>query len=86
MGLVRRILNCDGKYVAGMNKLTVGLTRTTEVVRHRQGGDPSTSRKSPGRTKYETVTLEQGITHDTEFQSWPTRYGILEEDSGRRYR
>jgi phage tail-like protein len=63
-------LNCDGKCVAGMNKLAVGLTRTNEVVQHRQGGDPSTSRKSPGRTKYEAVTLEQGITHDTEFQSW----------------
>ena len=63
-------LKWDGEYVAGMNKLTVGLTRTSEVVQHRQGGDPSTSRKSPGRTKYEAVTLEQGITHDTEFQSW----------------
>ena len=63
-------LNWDGKYVAGMNKLTVGLTRTTEVVQHRQGGDPSTSRKLPGRTKYNAVTLEQGVTHDTEFQSW----------------
>ena len=53
-------LKWDGEYVAGMNKLTVGLTRTSEVVQHRQGGDPSTSRKSPGRTKYEAVTLEQG--------------------------
>ena len=49
---------------------SVGLTRTSEVVQNRQGGDPSTGRKSPGRTKYEAVTLEQGITYDTEFQSW----------------
>jgi phage tail-like protein len=63
-------LKWDGKYVAGMNKLTVGLTRTSEVVHHRQGGDPSTNPKSLGRTKYEAVTLERGITYDTEFQSW----------------
>ena len=63
-------LKWDGKCVAGISKLTVGLNRTTEVVQYRQGGDPSTSRKSPGRTKYDAVTLEQGVTHDTEFQSW----------------
>ena len=66
-------LNWDGKYVAGMNKLSVGLTRPTEVVQHRQGGDPSTSRKLPPRTKYDAVTLEQGVTHDTEFQSWANK-------------
>jgi len=63
-------LKWDGKCVAGISKLTVGLNRTTEVVQHRQGGDPSTSRKLPGRTKYDAVTLERGVTHDTEFQSW----------------
>ena len=66
-------LNWDGKYVAGMNKLTVGLTRTTEVVQHRQGGDPSTSRKLPPITKYDAVTLEQGVTHDTDFQTWANK-------------
>jgi len=66
-------LNWDGKYVAGMNKLSVGLRRPTEVVQHRQGGDPSTSRKLPPRTKYDAVTLEQGVTHDTEFQSWANK-------------
>ena len=37
----------DGKYVAGISKVGV-LKRTTEVVKHREGGDPTTSRKSPG--------------------------------------
>lgn len=63
-------LKWDGKYVAGINKLTVGLNRTTEIVKHREGGDPSTSHKSPGRNKYDAVTLEQGVTQDTEFQNW----------------
>jgi phage tail-like protein len=59
----------DGKYVAGICKVSA-LKRTTEVVEHREGGDPSTSRKSPGRQKYEPVTLERGVTHDVEFEEW----------------
>src|SRR6476659_6017296 len=59
----------DGKYVAGVSKVTT-LKRTTEVVKHREGGDPSSSRKSPGRTEYEAVTLERGVTHDKEFLAW----------------
>ena len=59
----------DGRYVAGISKVG-GLKRTTEVVEHREGGDPSTSRKSPGRTKYEAITLERGVTHDLEFEAW----------------
>jgi phage tail-like protein len=59
----------DGKYVAGMSKVSA-LKRTTEVVKHREGGDPSTTRKSPGRTEYEAITLERGVTHDPEFEAW----------------
>lgn len=59
----------DGKYVAGVSKVSA-LKRTTEIVEHRQGGDPSTSRKSPGLTKYEPITLERGVTHDPEFENW----------------
>ncbi|MES2717446.1 MAG: phage tail protein [Pseudomonadota bacterium] len=59
----------DGRFVAGISKVGA-LKRSTEVVEHREGGDPSTSRKSPGRTKYEAITLERGVTHDPEFQAW----------------
>jgi phage tail-like protein len=62
----------DGKYVAGISKVT-GLKRTTEVVKHREGGDPSSSRKSPGRTEYEAITLERGVTHDLEFERWANK-------------
>ncbi len=62
----------DGRYVAGVSKVT-GLKKTTEVVKHRSGGDPSTSRKSPGRTEYEAITLERGVTHDTEFEKWANK-------------
>lgn len=60
------------EYVAGISKVS-GLKRKTEVVTHRVGGDPSTSRKSPGRTEYEAVTLERGVTHDTEFEKWANK-------------
>jgi phage tail-like protein len=62
----------DGRYVAGISKMSA-LKRTTEVVEHREGGDPSSGRKSPGRTKYEPVTLERGVTHDTEFEKWANK-------------
>lgn len=62
----------DGRYVAGVSKVGA-LKRSTEVVEHREGGDPSSSRKSPGRTKFEAVTLERGVTHDPEFEQWANK-------------
>jgi phage tail-like protein len=62
----------DGRYVAGISKVS-SLKRTTEVVEHREGGDPSTSRKSPGRNKFDPITLERGVTHDLEFEAWANK-------------
>jgi phage tail-like protein len=62
----------DGKYVAGISKVS-GLKRTTEVVKFREGGDPSTSRKSPGRTEFDAITLERGVTHDVQFEQWANK-------------
>jgi phage tail-like protein len=62
----------DGAYVAGVSKVSA-LKRTTEVVKHRDGGDPSTSHKSPGRTEYEAITLERGVTHDLAFEQWANK-------------
>jgi phage tail-like protein len=62
----------DGRYVAGVSKVSA-LQRTTEVVEHREGGDPSSARKSPGQTKYEAITLERGVTHDQEFERWANK-------------
>lgn len=59
----------DGKVVLGVSKVSP-LKRTTEVVTHRDGGDNSRDHKSPGRTTYEAVTMERGITHDPEFEAW----------------
>jgi phage tail-like protein len=62
----------DGRYVAGISKVSA-LKRTTEVVKHRDGGDPSSTRKSPGRTEFEAITLERGVTHDAEFEKWANK-------------
>jgi phage tail-like protein len=62
----------DGKYVAGVSKVSA-LKRTTEAVKHREGGDPSSSRKSPGKTEFEAITLERGVTHDPEFEQWANK-------------
>ena len=59
----------DGKYVAGISKVSA-LRRTTEVIEHREGGDPSSSRKSPGFTAYAPIVMERGVTHDLEFEQW----------------
>ncbi|MEX2550612.1 MAG: phage tail protein [Nitriliruptoraceae bacterium] len=59
----------DGRYVAGISRVSE-LRRTTEVVTHREGGDPSSSRRSPGHTTYAPVILERGVTHDLEFEQW----------------
>jgi phage tail-like protein len=66
--------------VAGISKVS-SLKRTTEVVKHREGGDPSSSRKSPGRTEYEPITLERGVTHDLEFEQWANK--VWDFSSGR---
>ena len=59
----------DGEIVAGVSKISA-LKRTTEVVSHREGGDISTSRHSPGSSKFEAITLERGITFAPEFREW----------------
>jgi phage tail-like protein len=59
----------DGRYVAGISAVS-GLRRTTEVIQHREGGDVSTERKSPGLTRFDSVRLERGVTHDDAFEAW----------------
>ena len=62
----------DGKYVAGLSKMSA-LKRITQVIKYREGADPSSSRKSPGRTEYDPITLERGVTHNLEFEIWANK-------------
>jgi phage tail-like protein len=59
-------------FVAGVSRVS-GLTRTTEVIEHREGGDPSTTIKAPGQTSFGEITLERGLTHDREFEKWANK-------------
>ncbi len=72
----------DGRPVLGISKVGA-LKRTTEVVKHRSGGENSTDHKSPGRTTYEAVTMERGITHDTEFEKWANMVHPYSGDAGK---
>lgn len=62
----------NGQYVAGVSKVSA-LKRTTEVIEHRDGGDPSTVIRAPGQSKFEAITLERGVTHDPEFERWANK-------------
>ena len=58
--------------VLGVSKISA-LKRTTEVITHRSGGENSRDHKSPGRTSYEGITCERGITHDKDFERWANK-------------
>ncbi len=59
----------DNNYVAGVTTVSA-LTRTTQVIEFREGGDPSTVKLSPGQTRYGAVTIERGLSYDAAFQQW----------------
>lgn len=69
----------DGRPVAGISRVG-GLSRTTQVVSHREGGDFSTARKSPGQSDYGPITLERGVTHDLEFENWANKAWNYQRD------
>jgi phage tail-like protein len=73
-------LSWDNKTVLGVHKVSP-LKRTTNVITHRSGGDNSTDNKSPGRTTYDAVTLERGITHDVEFEAWANKVHSADGDA-----
>jgi len=71
----------DGNVVAGVSKISP-LKRTTEVVKHRHGGDTNSPRKSAGRTEFEAITLERGVTHDVAFEQWANKVWLAGQGSG----
>ncbi|HWM92976.1 MAG TPA: phage tail protein [Thermoanaerobaculia bacterium] len=71
----------DNRPVAGLSKMSA-LKRTTEVIEWREAGGPSIVRKLPGRTKCEPITLEAGLTHDTQFMEWANQVNHPQGDGG----
>ena len=75
-------LKWDGQYVAGLSKCSA-LKRTTEVTPWYEGGDPSGPHQIPGKTKYDAITLEAGVTHDTAFETWANKVNNFQGDAAR---
>lgn len=71
----------DGRVVAGISKISP-LKRTTEVVKFRDGGTSNSVRKSAGRTEFEAITLERGVTHDVEFDRWANKVWMVGQNLG----
>jgi phage tail-like protein len=71
----------DKNPVMACNKVSM-LKRSTKVVEFRAGGDPSVTRKSPGQTSYEPITLEAGVTHDPTFETWANKVWSYKNSTG----
>jgi phage tail-like protein len=65
--------------VAGLSKVT-GLKRSSDPIEYKEGGN-AIILKGLGRTKYEPITLERGITHDTDFENWANAAQVLDKGS-----
>jgi phage tail-like protein len=70
----------DGRYVAGVNRITA-LRRRSEIVRHNEGADPAIGRKSPGRTEFDSISLERGISSDPAFENWANQVWSMERSN-----
>lgn len=55
-----------------------GLKRSSDVIEYKSGGD-AIIRKGLGRTKYDPITLERGVTHDTDFENWANAAQVLDK-------
>jgi phage tail-like protein len=54
--------------VAAVSKISA-VKRSSDVIEYKEGGNAITL-KGLGRTKYEPITLERGVTQDTDFLDW----------------
>jgi phage tail-like protein len=63
--------------VAGISKVT-GLKRSSDVIEYKEAGN-MVIRKGLGRTKYEPITLERGVTHDPDFETWANAAQVLDK-------
>jgi phage tail-like protein len=63
-------LGLNTEPVAACRKMS-GLTGSVDVVKFRAGTNKASNEElSPGRTHYEPVTLEAGLTNDRTFEDW----------------
>jgi len=65
--------------VAGMSKVGA-IKRESDVIEYKEGGN-AIILKGLGRTKYDPITLERGVTHDTDFMDWADAAQQLDQGS-----
>jgi phage tail-like protein len=65
--------------VAAVSKVT-GLKRSSDVIEYKEGGN-AIILKGLGRTKYEPITLERGLTQDKAFEAWANAAQMLDHGS-----
>ena len=63
--------------VAAVSKVS-GFKRTSDVIEYKEGGN-ALIRKGLGRTKYDPITLERGVTHDQDFEQWANAAQVLDK-------
>ena len=62
--------------VAAVSKVTA-LKRSSDVIEYKEGGY-NIILKGLGRTKYEPITLERGVTQDNDFLTWADSAQLLD--------
>jgi phage tail-like protein len=65
--------------VAAVSKVSA-LKRSSDPIDYIEGGNPIIL-KGLGRTKYEPITMERGITFDTDFEDWANAAQVLSSGS-----
>jgi phage tail-like protein len=65
--------------VAGVSKVGT-LKRSSDPIEYKEGGNPIIL-KGLGRTKYDPITLERGVTHDPDFEEWANAAQVLDKGS-----
>lgn len=65
--------------VAGVSKVTA-LKRSSDPIEYKEGGN-AIIRKGLGRTKYDPITMERGVTFDTDFENWANAAQVLDTGS-----
>jgi phage tail-like protein len=71
----------DGVVVPGITRISA-LRRSAQVLEHRDGADPDTVQRLPGRMEYDPITLERGVTRDTTFEDWANQIRQLSAGGG----
>jgi phage tail-like protein len=65
--------------VAAVSKVTA-LKRSSDPIDYKEGGN-AIILKGLGRMKYEPITMERGITFDSDFEDWANAAQVLDSGS-----